>query len=125
MKLEPNGTGWAVVVNADGTEGRGPMIVPCVCKVEATADRLAEGKSTQGSNGDVVKVELYRANFPDGEVQHMGAICDYGPIRLVGPTAEDLQVQEKLDARYAAEAKARTAGLTAQDIAALRGTGRG
>jgi hypothetical protein len=125
MKLEPNGTGWAVVVNADGTEGRGPMVVPHVCEVKMTAIRMAKGKSTQGADGDVIEVGLYRAKFPHGEEPYMSAIRDYGPIRLVSPTKEDDAAQKKLDARHAAEAKARAAGLTAEDIAALRSTGRG
>jgi len=100
---------WAVTTNSDLTEGRGHEIVRFVCQIEATALRLASGINVQGSNGVVSRVELL---IVDNKL--------YGPVSLVIPTKDDLKAQQARDAARNAEAKALAAGLTAQDIEAIR-----
>lgn len=100
---------WVVWINSDLTEGRGFNVPLAVCDLEATARRLAHKASTQGSDGTVECVELQQV---DGHW--------YGPVVLTPPTREDKKRQAQLDAAHAAEEKARSAGLTPEDIAAIK-----
>lgn len=109
-------TAWAVIVNADLTEGRGPNVISHLCEKMTTAIRLAKGASVQGCNGGIEEVDL---------LEHNGML--YGPVRLVQPTAEDDREQEKADTaraqadrRREAEVHAKELGLTDEDIEALR-----
>lgn len=101
-------TGWAVFVNSDLTEGRGFERVKVICKLEATARRLARGANVQGSDGIVTPVELHRR---DGML--------YGPIDIEMPTKADEAAQARLDAARNARAKAKELGLSDEEIALL------
>lgn len=105
MKAEYAYVAWT---NTDLTEGRGSSFPLAVCQKEATALRLGKGQYVQGCDCDVTKVEL---------VEHDGRW--YGPIRLVYPTVEDNAAQARLDKKHAATEKAKAAGLTDAEIAAL------
>lgn len=69
---------WVVYVNTYLTEGRGREVPWHVCKIEATARRLAKGAGVQGS---------------DARVEEMGLLTvdgvPYGPVTLAPPTAGD------------------------------------
>jgi len=84
-----------------------------VCELEATAIRLARGQYVQGSDGPVRPAELVQI---DGTW--------YAPlsaVQIIKPTPQDQRAQAAHDARKAALDKAKQAGLTADDLAALRG----
>jgi hypothetical protein len=101
---------WAVSRNTDLTEGRGREETFAFCQLKATALRKSRGASTQGCDGRVFKVELIR---------HNDMWC--GPVYVEPPTASDKREQERLDAQERAEAKAVAAGLTEEDLDAIRG----
>lgn len=99
--------------NTDLTEGRGWQIPLAVCETEATAIRLGKKGSIMGSDCAVTKVEVFRISG-----------VWYGPIQLVRPSDEDKNEQSRIDARRAAIEKAKAAGLSDEDIAALRHAGQ-
>lgn len=100
---------WVVWINSDLTEGRGFEIPLAICEIEATARRLAKGASTQGSYGRVEMIPV-----------HKNGRLWYGPVVLKAPSREDKQFQKQLDMAYEAHAKALEAGLTREEIAALK-----
>lgn len=103
---------WVAYTNTDLTEGRGREVPKHVCEAEATARRLAKGISVMGTDGDVRPVKL---------LVHEGKLfVPYELARAVPPTPQDKQAQAKVDAKEAALAKAKAAGLTDADIKALR-----
>ena len=104
---------WVAYTNSDLTEGRGREIPKHVCEIEATARRLAKGISVMASDGDVRPVKL---------LVHEGKVfAPYALARAIPPTPDDERAQAKADAKEAALKKAQAAGLTAEDIKALRG----
>lgn len=100
---------WVVYVNTDATEGRGVEYPKAVCEMESTAKRLAKGQGVQGSNADIVHLDLIKHN---GEW--------YGPVMIIKPSGDDVNSQKKLDIVAAAEERAKALGLTDKDIAILR-----
>ena len=98
--------------NADHTEGRGYDIPIAVCEIEATAIRLAKGRYIQGSNGPVRKVELVEV---DGKF-----FCPDSAVSIIKPNSQDIEAQVKMDAKTAAIEKALAAGLTEDEISALK-----
>ena len=107
---------YVVNVNADLTEGRGPIYPKYVCREKATAIRLASGADVQGHDAKVTSVKIRRVDN-----QWLG------PIRLLLPTAEDKIEQKRLDdvkvkqqVASIVAAKAKAAGLTDEDIAILK-----
>jgi hypothetical protein len=100
---------WAVLVNTDLTEGRGRRYVKHLCEMEATAVRRAHKADVQGSNGMVVPVELVKRNN-----------TWLGPVEIERPTSDDQKTQLVIDAKRKAEEKARSLGLTDDELAALR-----
>lgn len=102
---------YVVWTNTDLTEGRGTQYPLAICEKEATAYRMAKGQGVQGMDADVQPIELIQSNTAWGRW--------YGPITLMTPTAEDNAMQVKLDAKRAAVAKAKSAGLTEAEVAAL------
>ena len=100
---------WAVIVNSDLTEGRGRNFVKHICEIKATARRLAHKADVQGSNGLVERLLLKRWD---------GRWC--GPVDVVAPTDQDRKDQLVLDARTEAEERARSLGLSDEDLQALR-----
>ena len=100
---------FAVTVNTDLTEGRGRQYIKHICETEATAVRLAKGADGQGTNGTVMSVTL----------EKKGAAW-FGPVNMVPASKEDDRAQMVIDAKREAEEKARSLGLTDDDLAALR-----
>lgn len=104
-------TVWVAYTNTDCTEGRGRDVPIAVCAAKTTAMRLASKRYVQGSDGPVREMDLVKL---DGEW--------YAPraaITVVEPTREDIAAQVAIDAKQDALAKARAAGLTDADLAAL------
>lgn len=104
-------TVWVAYTNTDCTEGRGHDVPIAVCATESTAARLAHRRYVQGSNGPVRTAELVKI---DGKWYAPSAA-----INIVEPSSEDLIAQAAIDAKRAALAKAKAAGLTDADLAAL------
>lgn len=102
---------WVAYTNTDCTEGRGHDVPIAVCAAEATALRLARRQYVQGSDGPVRKMELVKI---DGIWYAPGAA-----ITVIEPTREDVAAQVAIDAKREAIAKAKAAGLTDADLAAL------
>ena len=102
---------WVVWINTDLTEGRGVLQPRHVCRNEATAVRLARGADVQGCNARVKMEWLTRGKD--------GIWC--GPVAIVEPTPEDEAAELRIGQRRAALRKAKQAGLTDEDIAALAG----
>jgi hypothetical protein len=103
-----SGVGWGVFVNSDLTEGRGFETILAVCKLEATAMRVAKRANVQGSDGVIRKVRLF---WHDGKV--------HGPIELTMPTSGDEAAQKMLDRRRSALEKAEALGLSTEDLDVL------
>ncbi|MED5460116.1 MAG: hypothetical protein VYA65_09320 [Pseudomonadota bacterium] len=115
---------FAVIQNADGTEGRGPNYVMAVCEAESTARRLGKGKDVQGSDCGIVPTVAIRIGN-----QAYATPCSWlAPCRIYEPNAEDRVAERELQQQRAAERKrrdalerAKAAGLSDDDIKALRG----
>jgi hypothetical protein len=108
---------YAVWSNTDLTEGRGYEYAKHICSKEATAIRLSKGAYVMGSDARVTEIEL---------IFHNNHWC--GPVYLNGPNIADTEMEKKLElkrkaeeAKAAAILKAQELGLTAEDIAALKG----
>ena len=100
---------FVVWTNTDLTEGRGSPMPIAVCQIEATARRVAKGAGVQGTNADV---------RPFDAILHANHWC--APVSFSAPIPQDLEAQRRLDAQAAAVAKAMAAGLSDDDIRALR-----
>lgn len=105
-------TVWAAYTNTDCNEGRGCDVPIAVCLSEVTARRLARGRYIQGSDGPVRAVELLEING--------GWYAPSTAFSVMSPTREDDKEQARLDAKHEALEKARAAGLTDADLAALK-----
>jgi hypothetical protein len=110
-------TVYAVWTNTDLTEGRGREYVQYLCEKRATALRKAKKNYVMGTDSRVTEEKLF--NSGSGW---------YGPVWVIEPTREDLQVEQQLEAeqqaktaKEAAIAKAKELGLTEDEIKALRG----
>lgn len=104
-------TVWVAYTNTDRTEGRGYDVPIAICALEITAKRLARNRYVQGSDGPVRPMELI---LIDNEW--------YAPERAITvelPTVEDIAEQESINAKQIAIEKAKAAGLTDDDLAAL------
>ena len=104
-------TVWVAYTNTDCNEGRGHDVPIAVCATEVTANRLAQRRYVQGSDGPVRTAELLKI---DGKWYAPGTA-----INVVEPTREDVAAQAAIDAKRAALEKAKAAGLTDADLAAL------
>jgi hypothetical protein len=104
-------TVYVAYSNTDCTEGRGSDIPVAVCELEETAKRLAHKRYIQGSDGPVRPAVLRRI----GAEWYAPEAC----YRVISPTKEDRAVQKMIDAKRAALDKAKAAGLSDEDIAAL------
>lgn len=106
---------YAIRRNTDTTEGRGHDITVGVAKMQATALRIARKIDVQGSDGTVRPFKVMRDQHGD----------DWIPVWAghdpVAPAVQDMAMQTKLDERAQAIAKAKSLGLSDEDIAALRG----
>lgn len=110
-------TAFAAYSNTDGTEGRGEEYPLAVCKAEATAQRMGKGRYVMGTDCSVERVKVFRY---DGML--------YGPIFLHHPTIEDDRKQAEIDKKNEAERKkqaaiekAKSLGLSDEDLEALKG----
>ena len=117
MRAIAGKTVWLVWSQTDLTEGKGFRFVKHVCETEATANRLAYKKYVQGSNCPVEKSMAYRLNV--GEEKGLMTSW-YALSKIERPTKDDLARQKKINELEAAVAKAKAAGLTEEDIRALR-----
>ncbi len=106
---------WVVLVNSDLTEGRGRLVVNAVCEIKATAIRLAKKADVQGSDGRVLEVPTFMK-----EIKGYHGHLTYGPVSITMPTKEDRRYQERIKIRVEAREKALAAGLSLDDIEALR-----
>lgn len=102
---------WAVYTNDDLIEGRGREYVKHFCKTLATARRLANRGYVQGTDCPIKPVE---AVCVDGKYLLPTAF-----INIVPPTHEDDASQRLIDARKLAMDKAKSLGLTDDEIAVL------
>lgn len=103
---------YVVWTNTDLTEGRGHEVVKSVCETMATARRVARKGYVQGSDSPISKGFGLKIN---GTWYYQG--------RLSRATKEDIAAQSVIDAREAAFQKAKDAGLTDDDLAAIIGVG--
>lgn len=104
---------YSVITNSDLTEGKGFAITLALTKLETTAIRLGKGKSVMGSDCQVKPVNL---------LNHEGkwyAPVDVLPIQI--PNKEDEVAQLRLDNMRAAADKAKSLGLSDEDIRMLKG----
>lgn len=99
---------WVAWTNTDLTEGRGYRVPLAVCELETTAIRLGRKGSVMGSDCHVSKATAV----------FLGHWLVPGVIQAA--TKADSVAQGELGARRAAEAKAKAAGLTDEEIKALR-----
>lgn len=106
-------TVYVAYSNTDRTEGRGVEFPFAVCQIESTAVRLAHKAHVQGTDGPVKEWTLKKF---DG-VWWAPALI----IQIHQPTVADLSKQAIMDAKRAAIARAKAAGLTDQEIALLGG----
>ena len=110
---------WVAWTNTDCTEGRGQEVPLAVCEAESTARRMGKRGSVQGS---------------DCRVNREVAVCLDGrfgwlvPGRIQSPSREDEEEERRLEAQREAAARkrealerAKAAGLSDEDIKALRG----
>ena len=105
-------TVWVAYTNTDCTEGRGFDVPIAVCSMKATAIRLAKNRYVQGSDGPVREMQMVKI---DGKWYAPGAA-----VSVIDPTNEDVATQRRIDEQQAALERAKAAGLTDSDIAALR-----
>ncbi len=107
---------WVAWSNTDLTEGRGSEFPLHVCLTEQTARRVGKKGSVQGCDCDIREDFLFR----------VGGRW-YGPVYVAAATAEDILAAEKAEAEKKKEIakikaieKAKAAGLSPEDIEALR-----
>lgn len=104
---------WAVETNSDLTEGRGVQSVAHICKLEATARRLARKAYVQGSDAPVKPVKLVEY---DGKF-----FWPQSCITLVEPTAVDIAEQASLNRFKSAYNEAIKLGLSKDRLHWLTG----
>lgn len=110
-------TAYAVWTNTNLTGGRGTEYIKTICEKQATAIRIAKKGYIMGDNCPISKVEIFAKEH-----------TLYGPVHIIAPTIEDLQIEEQLvkvakaaSAKQAAIEKAKLLGLSEDDINALKG----
>lgn len=100
---------WLVISNTDLNEGRGSDFVASVCESQATAMRIGERGYVQGSKCPIRKgigVKIKNTWYYPSEIEPM--------------TKDDKNKQRLIDAKEAAYEKAKSAGLSDDEIAMLR-----
>jgi len=96
--------------NDDLTEGRGLQYPLFVCASPTTAARLGSKRYVQGCDCPVTEEKAF---IFGGQV--------YAPTRIRPPSKEDISEDKIAEKSRIAQDKALKAGLTEEDIAALRG----
>lgn len=104
---------WAVHTNDDLTEGRGRQYIKHFCRTEATAKRLAKRAYVQGTDCPITTVKVL---FLDGK-----NVIPANLINVVEPTDEDIAADRRIASHREAIERAKTLGLTDEDIKAIRG----
>ena len=104
---------FVVYTNTDLTEGRGYQYPIAWCESRATAVRLAHKKGVMGSDAEVREVFGVRSNG-----------VNYGPVRMEIPNDDDKAKDAATKARREAIEKAKQAGLSDEDLAAIMGVKR-
>lgn len=107
---------YAVYTNTDCTEGRGHEYVLYFCQSLSTAIRLGRGRYVQGSDCPVHEVTGYRIN--DKLYVTGNRIEQPNANDIVEDRAREAKEQAQV-AKDAAIAKARTLGLSEDEIAAI------
>lgn len=107
MKIEEV-TVWAVETNSDLTEGRGRQYVKEYCETKATAVRRGKGAYVQGSNCPVVAKTAYRINN-----------TIYSAMGITPATLEDKKAEQVMEEKNAILKKAKSLGLTEQELKTL------
>lgn len=102
---------WAVYTNSDLTEGRGRQFVKHFCEVRATAERLAVGGYVQGTKCPVKPIE---ALVVEGKHFLPASI-----INIVPPSVDDEAAQRRMDMRELAIEKAKSLGLSDEEIQSI------
>lgn len=100
---------WVAWTNTDLTEGRGYLIPLHVCESYETAERLGKRGSVQGSNCGITEELAVKING------HWHA-----PTVIKSESKEDKDRRKMREDKDAAIARAKAAGLSDSDIAALR-----
>lgn len=103
---------WAVKTNTDLTEGRGREYVKAFCRLRATAIRLSKKGYVQGGDCPVEPVEVL---LLDGK-----RVLPASIILVQEPTPDDEAMEKRIIARDEAVAKAKSLGLTYDEILAIR-----
>lgn len=103
---------WAVMSNTDLTEGRGRAFVKHLCRIRATAIRLGKGEYVMGTDCPISEVKVV---LVDGK-----PMISLWNAPIQEPLKADLSEQKRIDAVEVAIAKAKAAGLSDEDIAAIR-----
>lgn len=99
---------WVAWTNTDLTEGRGQRVPLAVCELETTAIRLGRKGSVMGSDCHVTKATaVFLGHWL------VPGVIDAG-------TKADSAALMALNMRRSAEAKAKAAGLTDEEIKVLR-----
>jgi len=99
---------FVVWTNTDLTEGRGWQYPAAVCESETTAIRLAKGRGVMGSDCGVEPAPIFKI---DG--------LWYAPAKIESPDKNDLSVDAQRVEKRAAEEKAKSLGMTPDEIIAL------
>lgn len=108
-ELKQDRDAWVVMTNTDLTEGKGAEFPLCVCELEATAIRMSRRAYIMGSDAPVKAVRL---TIIDGYW--------YGPVHVTPPSDDDRRAERDLALKREAVRRAKAAGLSDDDIKALR-----
>ena len=108
MEIQDSKTVWVAWTNTDLTEGRGFIIPLHVAESRETAIRLGRKGSIQGADCDVTEA-------PAVKVKNQWLV----PWRIATENDDDKKARAKREAKEAALARAKAAGLSDDDIAAL------
>lgn len=108
----PKKTFYVAYSNTDLTEGRGQDIPIGICRLEATALRIAKKQYVQGTDGPVRPTEVLLID----NRYYISA----NNVQIVEPTQSDKEYQAKLDASKDALEQLRRAGFTDEQITNLK-----
>jgi hypothetical protein len=102
---------FAVIGNTDCTEGRGHRFVKEYCDTMATAKRLGRKGYVQGSDCPIEIRTLFK---PEGKNEW------YGPVKVEPSSQDDIRLQERLDVQNEALEKAKSLGLSDEEIKLIK-----
>lgn len=108
MEIQETKTVWVAWTNTDNTEGRGRQVPKAVCETKATALRIGRRGYIQGSDCPVSSRIAVKIN---------NSWLVPGVIHIA--TREDEAKQKRIDEQQTAIEKAKSLGLTDEDIANL------